>query len=131
VVPAPQIAKREPDQAGAVLQRANRVQTVDHVHVARQELVAVSPRQHRELGRSPIDVRADAQRPEVARQSLLGEEAFNGYTGAGFEGDRLPPNMRRDSSAAWSEADSEVLLVDQKDEQPGSAAGGSRWGGQR
>jgi len=29
--------------------------------------------------------------------------------------DMVPPNMRRDSSAAWSEADSEMMLVDQKD----------------
>jgi hypothetical protein len=38
---------------------------------------------------------------------MLGEEAFS-YSA---QDDMLPPNVRRDSSAAWSEADSEVLLV--------------------
>ncbi|KAK1923443.1 hypothetical protein DB88DRAFT_491269 [Papiliotrema laurentii] len=50
-------------------------------------------------------------RPEVAKQSLLNEDSY-AYTSNLDPNGPLPPNMRRDSSAAWSEADSEVLLVD-------------------
>ncbi|KAL7425219.1 hypothetical protein Q5752_000907 [Cryptotrichosporon argae] len=47
--------------------------------------------------------------PDIARQSLYQDETF-AYSSAN---NVLPPNMRRDSSAAWSEAaDSEMLLVD-------------------
>ena len=53
----------------------------------------------------------------------MGEDAFAAMDPNGS----VPPNMRRESSAAWSEADSEVLLVDQMDkDQPQQHR--SRWG---
>ena len=71
---------------------------------------------------------SDMQRADlVQRQSMLGEDAF-GYASSHDHNGMVPPNMRRDSSAAWSEADSEVLLVDQKDrDEPSRFA--SRWRG--
>lgn len=49
--------------------------------------------------------------PDAARSSLYGNEEpeQRGYSSA-TANQLLPPNMRRESSAAWSDADSEVLL---------------------
>jgi hypothetical protein len=62
----------------------------------------------------------------VARQSLLGEDAF-AYASGLDPNNGVPPNMRRESSAAWSEADSEVLLVDQMDKDAPTTSHTSRW----
>jgi len=53
--------------------------------------------------------------PQVARYSLMGDEAV-GYSSA-TDAVLLPPNMRRDSSVAWSEGGSEEYLMrDQRGE---------------
>ena len=64
------------------------------------------------------------QTPDLARQSLLAEDAYANFIGTDSPG-FIPPNMRRESSAQWSEtADSEALLI--HDGQGGSGSIRSR-----
>lgn len=97
--------------SGARLIQADRVSAIHHVHVTRKELPSLPSPQRRMCWRTRVEQYLCSQTAEHARQSMLSEDAYGYTTGTDAPG-LLPPNMRRDSSAAWSEAaDSDVLLM--------------------